>query len=980
MLLFVFVLTIAVSAYFQLFGTDIAFPLEKVRKTQSINLSLHDVHDFVFDLPIPARNYIILQGYLAPEQSISISISYIYLAVTALCLAFIAAAATYFSRLWFLIFQSILVIWIITLKLPYLSLFGIDNQLFNFAFVVLFLGVGYIFHAYKTEKSLFLKWLSFLGLIAVLFGFIAFGSSQESPLLFVAQHAVIIPIILAAIFIGNVAYDVLLHIVYILANKKTENEGSNLGHFIVLSLLYLGYVGLTFSRNDFLIRWDIVYLDEFLLLTVSAILGIWGFRKRNELINAQLSFAPLGAYLYLIFGILAFTTIGWIFATANDPLIDTFEDIIIFTHLGFGILFFFYVIFNFITFLMKGMNIYKVVLKPMRIPYNVVRIAGLGLVIVMVLRVSYTPYFQALAGYYSGIADFYLYTDKEDAAITSFKIAKQYAATTHKPNFNLGLNAYNNEEWVEASHYFSRANYKRPTVQAFLNKAQAQLNANLIFEALFTLQDAQQVFPDNAYILNMEGLIYDQLNKTDSSFLYFDAAYRASNDKELHDLALSNKLGLFAKNKVAEELPALAEVENGSIPLKANYLALSNLYKSNVGQDLFIAPVDSQLTYNDFSLLFNQVGNSSLVNQEYATRLKRYTEFKGNKTFQKSLKYVEALSKNFAGKQKEAYSLIFDLQNAEISDAGFYYLVQGFWLMDQGAYDQAVEKFERAEKLKMSKAVTYKVLALIKAGRLFEAANYYQKQFEGNTVNQEVLDDDPLYQFLQAKTTDLPPNFLYLWLQTNASLTSEERAEVEKRLEGTFFEKLILLEKADELIKVKAYQQALVELNNVEVSKTDSALFQYKNNLLLAIGALQSKPDLIQRVDTSELSVYPYNYKLMRQAFLAKANSSADVDSLMYKLGSENVFFENGIQLACDHFIASNNNDKAYDVLVDAARLNPESTIILKAYTLQALRMNMNSYAADALDDLEMLLSERDFTVFKEKYDKLRDQKAAEGW
>ena len=82
------------------------------------------------------------------------------------------------------------------------------------------------------------------------------------------------------------------------------------------------------------------------------------------------------------------------------------------------------------------------------------------------------------------------------------------------------------------------------------------------------------------------------------------------------------------------------------------------------------------------------------------------------------------------------------------------------------------------------------------------------------------------------------------------------------------------LEKADELIKEKAYQQALVELNNVEVSKSDSALFQYKNNLLLAIGALQSKPDLIQRVDTSELSVYPYNYKLMHQAFLAKANTS----------------------------------------------------------------------------------------------------------
>ena len=85
----------------------------------------------------------------------------------------------------------------------------------------------------------------------------------------------------------------------------------------------------------------------------------------------------------------------------------------------------------------------------------------------------------------------------------------------------------------------------------------------------------------------------------------------------------------------------------------------------------------------------------------------------------------------------------------------------------------------------------------------------------------------------------------------------------------------------------------------------------------------------------------------------------------MYKLGSENVFFENGIQLACDHFIASNNNEKAYDILVDAARLNPESTIILKAYTLQALRMNMNSYAADALDDLEMLYLKKTLRYLK---------------
>lgn len=981
-LLFVFIASIVASAFFQLYGTDFAMPLEKVRKTQSINISLHDVDDFVFNLPIPARNYIILQGYLAPTQSISISWGIIYLIISALVITFMAAAATYFSRLWFLFFQTIFVLWIITFKIPFLSLFGVDGQWFNFLFVGLFLAIGYYFHAYKTEASLFVKWISFLLLTVLIFGTISFGTEQQNPLHFVAQHATIIPILLTAIFIGNVAYEVLLHVVYLLTSRKTDTGRSNLGHFLVLSLLYLCYVGLTFARNAFFIKWDIIYLDEFFLLTLSAILGIWGFKKRSELLSNQLSFAPLGAYLYLVLGTLSFATLSWIFITANDPLIDTFEDVIIFTHLGFGILFFLYVLSNFTTFLMSGVGIYKVVFKPIRIPYNLVRFVGLGLVIVMVLRVSYTPYFQALAGYYSAIADYYTNTGKEDAAVTSYKIAKQYATTTHKPNYNLGAAAFKEKNWAQASFYFGRANYKRPTVQAFMNRAQAQLNANLVFEALFTLQDAQKQFPDNAYLLNMEGLVYEQLGQVDSSFLYFDAARRATGSSEVKDVALANKMGLFAKNNVQEELPDINFIRNGSVPLKANFLALSNMYRKIIGTNLYIEQPDSALTYNDFSLLFNQVANTSLSYVASDVDIQKYSTLDVNEAFQKSLSYVQAVNKNYAGKQLEAFSLINDLQSSEISDAGFYYLINGFWLMDQGAFNQAVEKFERAEKLRVSKATTYLVLALVNAGRLYEAARIYEKQFAANTntVNNQLLNEDPLYLFLQGKTEELPNDFLYLWLKTNDALTAEERAAIQVKLSGSYFEKLAELDSVKMLIKLGDYERAGITLSQVQLAASDDVLLTYKNNLLATTIAFTNKKELFDAVDEEALSTYPKNYNLLFNAYRLELKSDSNTPVIMEKLGSENVYFEEGVLYAAKYFVQKNMNEQAYELLVDAARLNTESTNILKAYTLQALRMSMRGYATDAFNELTTLLSEEELNRFEQTYNNLKNTLEAEAW
>ncbi|SMG33343.1 hypothetical protein SAMN05661096_02092 [Marivirga sericea] len=982
-LLFVFFLSLVYSFYSQYNSDDIAFPKEVARKTQSIELSLHNVQDFVFDLQVPARTYIIFQSFLSLDAGFQLSGTYLLIAVIFCCFSIMMTAATYLSRWWFIIFQSVFVVWIITLKLQFLNIFGIDNQLFTFLFVGLFLVTGYYFQAFKEDAGLFQRWLSFALLLIALLSLVIMGSRIEAPVVFMAHHGIIVPVILSIIFIFNVAYDIILHILYLLAAKKNEDGSSNLLHFIVITMLYLIYVGLTFAKNDNMIDIEIVYLNEFVLFAVSAVLGIWGFKKRSELVKKQLIFRPLGGYVYLALGIMAFSVMTWIFRNGNDPLMDTFEDMIIFSHLGFGVLFFFYVLYNFVALLKAGHGIYPVVFRPVNIPYNLVRAVGFGIVVVLILRVSYLPYYQAISGYYIGLADYYAYIGEEEKATTTFKVARQYAKTSHKHNFELGKREYDAKNWVKASTYFSQANFKRPSVQSYLNKVQAQINSDLIFEALFSLEEAQKDFPDNSYILNMKGLIFEKLNQADSSFIYFDAAERAASRGETAEVSAVNRLALFAKKGIDEDLPEQSELNNKSVAYQTNYLALANRKRDFIDSiNVEANKIPQVLTYNDFSFLFNLTLNKSLGHQDFESDSVSWLgNLPENKEFDKSLKYATSSRLNYAGKIKEAYGLIYELENDNISDAGFYYLLHGLWLLEQKAYTKAAEHFAQAADLKMSKANTYRTIALILDERLFEAAQVYEKQLDTESISIQVLENDPLYQFLKGNSTLLPASFQYLWLKTNSSLQKKEKDSIKTQLEGSPFLTLLKLNEGEALINKAKFGQAKQHLQALKISKDEEGLLIYQNNLLALLAAVTQDDKLDEEVDENILLTYPYNYELVWKAYQKlQKDPNAQAHDIMKRLGLENPFFESAVLYSAQYFNENNEPEQAYEILVQASRLNSESVELLKAYTFQALKLNLTNYAEDSYKDLAKLLTMEEWEEFSDKYETMKEQMEQKPW
>jgi Flp pilus assembly protein TadD len=982
-LLIIFLLSIAYSFYNQNYTNDLSAPMDVVRKTQSIELSLQNVQDFVFELPVPARNYVIFQGFLALESGFELSGTYLLIAIVFCCFSILMTASTYLSRWWFIIFQSVFVVWIITLKLPYLEILGIDNQAVTFIFVGLILSVGYYFHAFKDDAGLFQRWLAFALILITLIVLVILGSSMEAPVVFMAHHGIIVPIVLSIIFIFNVAYEIVLHILYILASKKSSDGSSNLIHFVVLCVLYLVYVGLTFAKNDNLIDWNIVYIDEFVLLGVSAVLGIWGYKKRSELIGNQLSFRPLGGYVYLVLGILTFSVLAWIFKNGNDPLMDTFEDMIIFSHLGFGVLFFFYVLYNFVGLLNSGHSVFPVVFRPVNIPYNLVRFVGFGLVLVLVLRVSYLPYYQAISGYYNSLADYYEYIGQEENAKTTYKIARQYASTSHKHNFKIGQMEYKEENWVEASSYFNQANFKRPSVQAYINRAQAQLNASLIFEALFTLEEAQKDFPDNGYLLNMKGLVFERLNTTDSAFIYFDAAERSSTSNTVSEISSVNRLGLFAKNSIDEELPKQAILSNKSVAFQANYLALANRKREYIDSiSLDAEKIPKNLTYNDFSFIFNYTLNKTLNNQKFeADTILGLTKLSQNEDFAKSLKYAASTRLNYSSHINEASSNIYALENADISDAGFYYLVHGLWLIDQKAYTKATEHFKKAAELRMSKAKTYHTIALILDGRLYEAAQVYNKQVESESISAAYLDQDPLYQFLQGNTQRLSDSFLYLWLRTNSSLQPDEIDSIKNKMKDSPFLLLLSLKEVEDAIIMGQYGYAKEKLINLQIPTEEEGLKLYQNNLTAALAALSNDQQLAELVEMASLSVYPYNYKSLWGSFLKIKEGNEDTAlEMIEELGKQNAFFEVGVIFASQYLNEKDRLETAYEILVEASRLNANSVKLLQSYALQALRLNLASYASDAYGDLERLLNAEEWEEFSKNYQEIAKKMGESPW
>lgn len=954
MLLFLFFILLIVMGVYVFNGIHQPIEAMPLSKTESMEVSYRDLLDPVVNIPVKAYNYIVTQTAIGSAYKIQVGLSRVLLVVQLLLISLLLAAATYISRFWFMLSVAAVVFWFIGMQFDQLAVFGLESRIYTFSSIGLSVLLLYYLQAFRQDMALPWRTLCIVVVLGAIFAIAAYDSEKPAALFFLTNNMQVLPIIVTVLLAFNVGYELIFWLLYLLTKSKTVEKGhSNSMHLLVMGGIYVIYVSLTYMYRNGYIHWELIYFNEFLIFTIVSVLGIWGIQRRQVLFENQLESKAITGVLYLSMASLSVTAIIWVFATGNDPLMETFEDLISITQIAFGGMFLIYVLYNFYKPIQEGLQVHKIVFKPNKLPFFSFRFAGLIVFIAIFLRASMFPYYQAIAGYYNGLADYYRYTNHPELTRLFYRMSLGYAQNNQKANYSLGLQYMLNEnDHIEGIYYFRKAKSKQASPFTYLNLAYARNKSEQIFDALFETQEGLEKFPDDGYLLNNMGYMYDKVNKRDSAYYFYDKAWNTI----AGHLAAVNTLGFFTKyNYDIDTDSLLTRVWPQNAEAETNLLALANKHQIKLSKEIIDYPLDSNLSYTDFAYLHNLgVYGAMTYSGQWIEKTRSYLDKMDISPFKEPLKLNLAHQYNAAGKITQAYTLLFDLQQNDAYRAGDYHYINALFAYEQKAYDLAIEHAKEAIYFKNRAANTVLIFSHIRKGELTLAKNALLDDLYAQSIDEEAIADDPLYRLLVSNEAT---NAAFGYL----SFLLGGKQQIPEIIRGTSFEKYAMYDLFyDALLKEKTeeagqYLEKMKQLPALE-------MLDEKATILLALVA---ETDAAHK---SSLPDYPFAWRSLSEAMQTK-----DLN-IMKAVSKDNPFFSPLVIYTTQKMYQNGAEEEAHEFLVEAIRLHQEHPPLMKAYILMCIQMNLNTYAEDMMIRLYRLIPESEFDEFEEKYTYMRDE------
>ncbi|HEY8402281.1 MAG TPA: hypothetical protein VIK89_13525, partial [Cytophagaceae bacterium] len=513
--LFLFSLVLYTLAYF--FGESFAISFATVKEFETLKTIVDEFTSAMLTFSVDADTYITKQRFYAEEIQLLPANSYTYLILVFIAILFLLTIITYLELIFYVAGMLVFLVFIVTMNTELLAIFNTEKNVFTIALFLLYGGASYYFYAFNKNISFVKRLLTFTAITILAAVAIAIGSDTSHPFVFIANFSIGIPILLTIVFIITIAFDIVQGFLYITTLSKSGGGKNSLINFSVITILYLVNLLFLLLKKMLYIDWDILYLHPLLILPISAVIGIYAVRQRAPLSSKLISFNPLGAFLYLGLAIIAFTTIAYALITYNHPLIEAFEYAIIYTHLGFGFIYFLYILINFGDYFSKGLPIYKVAYQPRRTPFFLVRGMGVVIALALLFRSNAFAYYLALSGYYNAGGDAYKIADDLTLAKEYYKNGVRYEYQNPRSNFSVAYLAQQEGDQKTAQEYYTRSLIKHPTVQTYINLSNLYYEQNMLFPAIFTLKDGLIRYPESAEIHNNLGILYNETKLLDST-------------------------------------------------------------------------------------------------------------------------------------------------------------------------------------------------------------------------------------------------------------------------------------------------------------------------------------------------------------------------------------------------------------------------------------------------------------------------------
>lgn len=939
----------------------------QVQELETQSFPVHTFQKGPFEFSIAADNQLIFERVLGDDLKPNVVAGYIFVTLLAVSLIFLVTIATLLSRFWYIISMILFILLLVSMRLEIVQLFGSTTKVFPIAVLSLLVMTSYFFHALKPGISFLARIISFTSIFVTTALCIILFSETSLPILQVAANSYIAAMILTILFVISVAHEILASFIYVASQSAKQSKSLN--HFLIISAIYMVNLLLAYAHKIDYIDWDFLYVDLILLITLSGILGIWGFRLREPQYDRIIVADPFGVYFFISIASLSFGTIGYLVGTANDAALQTILDIILYTHIGFGIIFLTYAISNFIGMLAANQPVYKVLYKPNRMPYFTFRFGGIVATLAFVFYNTWqVPVNNAYGGYHNAKADVYLASRNNKLAEAYYKQAAGYGFLNHHANYALANLEEKKFNAFEARSYYDRASSRRPTEESYLNHSDLYARGLQNLQALFVLQEAALQFPHSGAIQNAMGLAYAKLDLLDSAFYFLQ---QASDHSETTVMADANFLGLAARTQIAYEVDSILQLAQSNNPgIQSNALALANLQ----GQALDLnAPALSDTVLNLFTAsrfsnyVLNHLGN---VDQDWLNGLVALADLPHNRNFSEPILHSCALSYYAEGKVGKAFTLLKQV-TINASEKGRFNNTLALWSLEQNAPEVAIEflrytTFSDFKDAGPTSAVAFSEASRDEAPGLWDSL---RRHHEDTTIQQ-----------IAASMTRV----LSIGANQATALTDEEKALFCKYRIETFdtatFVRLAnsitdsnirartFVNRTKKFLELGLSNAAVSSYRHIRGLSIDRALYEETFLLeLRVLAALGNLPLLKQRMDNSPIALENHsNEWLYFNARLNEAMGDTTSAASQYEdLGHRNPYDEMAVIAAASFFRRHGNETlKSYNILADALLENPFSVRLLKAYALEAMRNGFDQYALSALERLQPLLPPRVVSEF----------------
>ncbi len=969
-----------VFAYFS--GSSFVIDWEVENVVHPVTTQFDSYRLGIFQFPILLDNYVITQSYVASDLRVNTLPAYLLLAWLGLLVSIMMALITDLSRFWFVAAVVLLTVLFVALNLDHLLLFGSYKKVGIIMAFVLYFPSLYVFHFIKKQIGFLPRLATHLAATVIFALTVYFFSGVPLPFLHLANYGIFVPLLLTVLFAIMVGNEIITGFLRVITSGALAGEKNSLVHFLVISIVFLLNAALVLMQNAKMLDTGFYVIGSFWLLTISAVVGIWGYRAKEITYSSTFSFNPFGALLFICLAITTHLTIAYFFISGNDSFVEAIEDVIIYCQIGYSLLFVVYVITNFFDLLRINKNVGKVLYDPRRMPYFISRFAGTIAVLALFLRFNMIPYNQALAGYYSGVGDLYLKAEEYLSAAEYYKLSSVFSGTSHRANYALATMEKRNGNQIAEIDFLKQAAGKNPTPFAYANLAARYTDQKKVFESIFTLQEGIGTFPEDGHLMNNLGLNYMDLGNIDSAYYYLDASKFVDNSAQEPTANIYALLRLKDLSIKQDTLTQLLSKTN-YLAASSNLVALANeIGKKSMSQQKpqFGDPDKEkieQLIYNYNATL----NDPALVDSVYLQQLQVFYDSSSTSWFEDNLKLSSAMALYRQGELSKSLQILnlLAVQNPE----KVYYGLLGKIALAQNAAGLATDYFKKAfqnGKLEIAPELAF---AYMEQGEL-EKASFIWKQILLRESSEDVSMASKMLQVIEAKSIH---DVLSMDLETKFSFIKYRYREFPlDELEGMAVsfdsddaKALALIHLCGAYLELNQNEQALAllqEVGQLNISRSD--VLEEINLAQCAYAYYANDGDMMQRLysemksDNIRVNNYLELFKCLEESLtLGKEKVIDDFD----KISMKNPFFSEGI-LSSAHFFNKEmqNPDHAYEILLNAVRLNPFSIELNKAYALQCLRVGLSKYALDTKMELKSMMPSVMYETFDQEFSQLQSK------